>query len=137
MKQTVEQLEAERERLYAELSEIGDFRRGSIAENYRRCGKHNCACADEHHGGHGPRYLLMTKVSGRSRAQQLALGPELDKARHEVANHQKFRHQVRQLVEINEQLCSMRPGVRGTDTSRPKKKSLKSSKKKSHARSNR
>jgi hypothetical protein len=39
------ELEAERERLYAQLSEVGDFRRGSVSENYRKCGKLNCACA--------------------------------------------------------------------------------------------
>ena len=38
-------LEAERERLYAQLAAVGDFRRGSVAENYRRSGKPNCACA--------------------------------------------------------------------------------------------
>ena len=39
------ELEAERDRLYAQLSKVGDFRRGSVSENYRRCGKPNCACA--------------------------------------------------------------------------------------------
>jgi hypothetical protein len=33
------ELEAERERLYAQLSEVGDFRRGSVSANYRKCGK--------------------------------------------------------------------------------------------------
>ncbi|MHB8289809.1 MAG: DUF6788 family protein [Acidimicrobiales bacterium] len=31
--------------LYRRLSAIGDFRRGSITENHRRCGKANRACA--------------------------------------------------------------------------------------------
>ena len=39
------ELEAERERLYAQLSEVGDFRRGSVTENWRRCGKPTCWCA--------------------------------------------------------------------------------------------
>ena len=39
------ELEAERDRLYAQLSVVGDFRRGSVSENYRKCGKPNCACA--------------------------------------------------------------------------------------------
>ncbi|MHB8300889.1 MAG: DUF6788 family protein, partial [Dermatophilaceae bacterium] len=38
-------LEQQRAQLYAELVDVGDFRRGSITENYRRCGKGNCACA--------------------------------------------------------------------------------------------
>ena len=46
------ELEAERDRLYARLSTVGDFRRGSVSENYRRCGKPNCACAAADHPGH-------------------------------------------------------------------------------------
>ena len=49
------ELEAERERLYAQLSAVGGFRCGSVSENYRKCGKRNCACAQPDHFGHGPR----------------------------------------------------------------------------------
>jgi hypothetical protein len=35
-------LEAERARLYAELSGVGDFRRGTLSGVFRRCGKANC-----------------------------------------------------------------------------------------------
>jgi len=105
----MEGLEAQRRRLYAELSEVGDFRRGSIAETYRRCGKANCACGDADHPGHGPRYLLMTKVEGRSHAQDVPAGPELAKVRREVATHQRFRSLVQQIVEGNEAICQERP----------------------------
>ena len=65
-------LEQQRDRLYAELAATGDFRRGSISENYRRCGKPNCACAQPDHPGHGPRYLWTRTVPGRgTRGRQL------------------------------------------------------------------
>ncbi len=51
------ELIAERDRLFAQLSVVGDFRRGSVSENWRRCGKPNCACAAPGHPGHGPRFL--------------------------------------------------------------------------------
>ena len=51
------ELMAERDRLFAQLSMVGDFRRGSVSENWRRCGKPNCACAAPEHPGHGPRFL--------------------------------------------------------------------------------
>jgi hypothetical protein len=38
-------LEAERARLYAELSGVGDFRRGTLSALFRKCGKANCRCA--------------------------------------------------------------------------------------------
>ena len=36
---------------------VGDFRRGSVSENCRKCGKPNCVCAAPDHPGHGPRFL--------------------------------------------------------------------------------
>ena len=59
------ELETRRARLYARLAAIGDFRRGGISENYRRCGKPNCACAQPGHPGHGPRFLWTRTVAGR------------------------------------------------------------------------
>lgn len=132
------ELEAKRRRLYGELSEVGDFRRGSIAQTYRGCGKPNCACREQGHPGHGPRYLLMTKVEGRSRARDVAAGPELAKVRREVTNHQRFRQLVQDIVEVNEQICGTRPiGDEGSDQERValKKKSSKASRRKSSKKS--
>ena len=56
--------ELEELRLYAQLAATGDFRRGSVTENYRRCGKANCACAQPGHPGHGPRFLWIRSVPG-------------------------------------------------------------------------
>jgi hypothetical protein len=39
-------LEAERSRLRADLGDVGDFRRGSLNEVYRHCGKPRCRYAD-------------------------------------------------------------------------------------------
>ncbi len=109
MPQELQQLLAEREHLYQELSQVGDLRRGSIAENYRRCGKGNCACRQPKHPGHGPQYLLMTKVGGRSQARNLRPGAELEKIQQEVRNHQRFRELVQKVVEVNERICELRP----------------------------
>src|SRR6266705_4058282 len=88
-KPSLQELEAERDRLYAQLSTVSDFRRGSVSENWRRCGKPNCACAQPDHPGHGPRYLWTRSAGGRTRSRQLAAA-ELDKVRREVANYKEF-----------------------------------------------
>jgi len=103
-------LEHRRAQLYAELVATDDFRRGSITENYRRCGKPNCACAELEHPGHGPRYLLTRSVAGRTKGRQLSPGRDLDKARREIANYQRFVQLGRQIVEVNEAICDARPG---------------------------
>ena len=123
MPEEIGHLEVERARLYRELAQIGDLRRGSIAVNYRRCGKPNCACCHPSHPGHGPQYLLMTKVAGQSRAKNLRPGPELQKVQREVANHQRFRAVVQHIVEVNEQLCQARPVGEPSET--PERVSLK------------
>ena len=134
----IEELEVERRRLCGELGEVGDLRRGSIAESYRRCGKPNCACCGAEHPGHGPRYLLMTKVDGRSRAQDVSPGPELTKVRREVANHQRLRQLVQQIVEVNEQICTARPidgGAQDAERAALKKKSSRASRRRSRRKS--
>ncbi len=85
------ELEAERERLYTQLSAVGDFRRGSVSENYRKCGEPNCACAQPGHRGHGPRCLWTRSARGRGTVgQQLAVS-EVAKVRREVGGHGGIR----------------------------------------------
>ena len=109
MAESVTALEAQREQLYQQLGRLGDFRRGTISVNYRRCGKPNCACAQAEHPGHGPQYLWTTTQQGKSRAQHLRLGPEVAKAEQELANYRQFAQLCDELVAVNEQLCRARP----------------------------
>jgi hypothetical protein len=107
------ELERRRAELYAELGLVGDFRRGSLNEAFRKCGKPNCACAAPGHPGHGPQWNLTRKTEGRTRTVHLRPGPELDKARREVAEHGRFRDLVGQVTEVNEAICAARPAVPG------------------------
>ena len=109
------ELQAERDRLYAQLSMVGDFRRGSVSENYRKCGKPNCACAQPDHRGHGPRFLW-TRSAGRRKTvgRQLAAA-EVEKVRREVARHAEFAAISEQIAEVNEKICEARRAA-GTDT---------------------
>jgi len=105
------ELEAERNRLFAQLVALGDFRRGSVSENWRKCGKPNCACAAPGHPGHGPRFLW-TRSAGRRKTvgRQLAAG-EVEKVRREVARHAEFASTVEQVIEVNEKICEARPAA--------------------------
>jgi hypothetical protein len=106
---SLRELEAERERLFVQLSAIGDFRRGSVSENYRKCGKRNCACAQPGHRGHGPRFLWTRTARGRGTVgRQLAAG-EVEKVRREVAQHAEFAAVSEQIAEVSEKICEARP----------------------------
>ena len=106
------ELEAERERLYSRLSAVGDFRRGSVSENWRRCGKPGCACAQPGHRGHGPRFLWTRSARGRGTVgRQLAAG-EVARVRREVGRHAEFAAISEQIAEVNEKICEARPAAR-------------------------
>jgi hypothetical protein len=107
------ELERRREELLRELAQVGDFRRGSLRGVRRKCGKPGCACAAPDHPGHGPQWDLTRKVEGKTRAVHLKPGPELEKARREVAGHERFRDLVGQVTEVNEAICQARPAVPG------------------------
>jgi hypothetical protein len=105
------ELETERDLLYARLAATGDFRRGSVSENYRKCGKPNCACARPGHPGHGPRFLW-TRSEGRAKriGRQLAAA-EVEKVRREIGRHAEFAATVEQIAEVNEKICETRPAA--------------------------
>jgi hypothetical protein len=109
MPETLEDLEARREKLYRQLRNLGDFRRGTISANFRRCGKANCACARADHAGHGPQYLWHATIAGKSCARNLRLGPELEKVSQEVENYRRFVAWSQELIEVNERICERRP----------------------------
>ena len=105
------ELERERERMYSDLRDIGDFRPGTLNAVRHKCGKPNCACADPSHPGHGEEYILSKKVAGKTVAAHFRPGPALDKAQREVANYKRFRGLVHAMVEVNERICEARPAA--------------------------
>jgi hypothetical protein len=108
---TLAELEAERDRLYAQLSEVGDFRRGSVTENWRKCGKRNCACAQPGHPGHGPRFLWTRSAGARRTVGRQLAAAEVGRVRAEVARHAEFTATVEQIAEVNEKICEARPAA--------------------------
>jgi hypothetical protein len=105
------QLEAERDLLYARLAATGDFRRGSVSENYRKCGKPNCACAQPGHRGHGPRFLWTRSEGRRKRIGRQLAAAEVEKVRREITRHAEFAATVEQIAEVNERICEARPAA--------------------------
>lgn len=108
MAKTLEELEGRRAAVRKQIEEIGDMRRGSIAERYRQCGKHPCCCEQADHPGHGPYYSLTVKAEGTTVTRHLA-GAELAKVEREIAAFRQFQELVPALVAVNEEICEARP----------------------------
>ena len=104
----LDELRQQRSRLYEQLADTDDFRRGSVSETYRRCGKSNCVCASEGHPGHGPRWMWTRKdADGKTVGRALKVD-EVDKVRDEIAAYRGFVEVSKQVVEVNEAICEAR-----------------------------
>lgn len=102
-------LEARRAVLFAELAQVGDFRRGSLNAVRRKCGKANCVCAGPGHPGHGPQYNLTRWAGGKTVNVRVRPGPELDKVTREVTAWARFQVLVEQIGVVSEAICALRP----------------------------
>src|SRR5260221_13686659 len=105
-------VERRRAELFALTSRAGDFGRGALNMVWRKCGKPNCQCAQPGHRGHGPQYNLTRRVGGKTLNMHLKPGPELEKAKREVAEHQRFAGLVEEGTQVSEAICAARPAAR-------------------------
>jgi hypothetical protein len=108
MPQTLSSLESRRSLLLEEISQLGDFRSGSVSAVVRRCGKSNCHCARPQDPGHGPHLRLTYKRKGKTVTETPPHPAAWRKAQREMAQFRKFQALVRALVEVNAQIRSLR-----------------------------
>ena len=126
-------LESRRAAVQSQIAQLGDMRSGSITGTGGRCGNPNCHCHRPGDPGHGPYYRLTRKVNGKTVTETFSSPASLAKARREVAERQHFRELGDQLLEVNEQICELRP-VQETSPSAQEKKRPKRSRRKSRAK---
>jgi hypothetical protein len=99
----VEELRRRRDRLRAELAEVGDMRPGSLVERYRQCGKPNCRCSNVGERGHGPSFSLTHAVRGKT-VTRIIPREAVEQTRQQIAEYQRFRELAREVVEASERL---------------------------------
>ena len=107
MSASLSELEAQRERLKQQLSDLGDLRPGSLVERFRKCGKPNCHCARPGEPGHGPSWSLTHDVKGKT-ATKIIPKAFVPQTREHIAEYQRLRHITSELVTVNEQICEAR-----------------------------
>jgi hypothetical protein len=122
------ELETRRTGLQSQVAQLGDMRAGSITGTGGRCGTPNCHCHRPGDPGHGPFYRLTRKVDGKTVTETFTSPAALAKAQREVAEYHRFRQLGGQLLEINEQICRLRP-VEEALTPQEKKRPKRSARK--------
>jgi len=100
-------LVAERADILNSLEKLGQFRRGMVSINYRKCGKSTCRCAKPGEQGHGPQHLWNATIGGKSYARNLATATQVKQYEEETLRYREFQKLCERLIEINERLCEL------------------------------
>ena len=102
-------LEQQRSSLLQQISELGDFRPGSVTGTGGRCGTPSCHCHRANDPGHPPHPRLTYKVNGKSVTESFASPGAQRKAETEDAAFRQYQQLSRSFVAVNEQICRTRP----------------------------
>jgi hypothetical protein len=121
-------LEARRAELLRSIAGLSDMRPGSVVGAVFRCGRPNCHCAQPNDPGHGPIIRLTYKWHGKTVTEALPSPAAVRKAEQEISEFRNYQQLSRELVDISEQVCRLRP-VEETLTPQEKKRSRPSGKK--------
>lgn len=129
MTDSLSELESRRASVQAQLAHLGDMRSGSITGTGGRCGNRNCHCHNPGDPGHGPYFRLTRKVDNKTLTETFSTPAALAKAQREVAEYHRFRELGGELLQVNEQICQVRPVEEPPQSSQEKKPSKRSSSK--------
>ncbi len=106
---SLESLEQQRANITNQIAALGDLRSGSITPTTGRCGKPNCHCHQPKDPGHGPNLRLTYKVDGKTVTESLSDQAATRKAEREIAEFRKLQGLHKELIEVNTQICQVRP----------------------------
>lgn len=126
MPDSLDTLEARRAELLHSIADLHDMRPGSIVGAVWRCGKPSCHCAQPDDPGHGPNLRLTYKWRGKTVTEALPTPAAVRKAQQEIAEFRNYQQLSRELVEVSERVCHLRP-VEDTFTPEEKKRPPRSS----------
>ena len=125
MPESLSALETRRAELLRSIAHLHDMRPGSIVGAVWCCGKPTCHCAQPDDSGHGPNLRLTYKRRGKTVTEALPTPAAVRKAEQEIAEFRNYQQLSRELVEVSERVCRLRP-VEETLTPEEKKRPQRS-----------
>jgi hypothetical protein len=126
---SLESLEQQRAGIADQIAELGDLRSGSVTPTSGRCGKPNCHCHRPNDPGHGPNPRLTYKVNGKSVTESLPDPAAIRKAEREIAEFRKLQSLHKEFIEVNAQICQLRPSEDASSATQEKKRRTRSKRK--------
>ena len=127
--QSMESLAQRRAQITDQIAALGDLRCGSITSTSGRCGKPNCRCHQPDQPGHGPNLRMTYKVQGKTVTESLPNRAAVRKAEREIGEFRKYQALHKEFLDVNAQICQMRPSPSDTLSEQEKKRSKSSNKK--------
>jgi hypothetical protein len=109
MPESLVDLEQQRAAVLRQISELEDFRAGSISGTGGRCGNPRCHCHRDGDPGHLPHPRLTYKANGKTVTESFATLADQRKAEREIEAFRRYRQLERSFVEVNEKICRARP----------------------------
>jgi hypothetical protein len=125
--QSIGDLEQKRSAIVHQLSDLADFRPGSITTTSGRCGKPSCRCHRPNQPPHGPTDRLTFKADGKTVSESLPTAAAVAKAEREVTEFRNYQRLSQQFIEVNTQICRLRPVEQAEQTQLKKKRRTRSS----------
>ena len=129
LSKSLESLEQQRANIANQITALGDLRCGSITATAGRCGKPNCHCHQPKDSGHGPNLRLTYKVNGKTVTESLPDQAATRKAEREIAEFRKLQGLQKEFVEVNAQICQLRPSEPNALSPEEKKRRKRSARK--------
>lgn len=100
----LDELVTRKKQLLKEISELDDFRQGSLSARYRKCGKPYCHCAKEGAPGHGPLWMVTRAVNGKTVSK--AIPPEqVENTFAQIERFHQFQQLTHEYTELNIKIC--------------------------------
>jgi hypothetical protein len=129
MPKSLESLAQRRVQITDQIAALGDLRCGSITSTTGRCGKLNCHCHQPNQPSHGPNPRLTYKVQGKTVTESLPNLAAMRKAEREIGEFRKYQDLHKEFLQVNAQICQVRPPEPDTLSEQEKKRSKRSNKK--------
>jgi hypothetical protein len=98
----------QRDAVLDQINKLPLFRRGSVTEHARTCGKAHCRCQRGPEHRHEA-YQWTVSRNGKTHYQTIHLGPELDKFLQETEAYQRFQELIAAYIHLTEQIADLEP----------------------------
>jgi hypothetical protein len=121
MPDSLAELQDQKAALLRKISQLDDFRPGSITTTTGRCGNPHCHCHQSDQPGHGPNFRLTYKADGKTITESFPSPAARRKAEREIEEYRKWQQLSREFVEVSAALCRLRPAEEQEPTPHEKK----------------